>query len=189
MTTSSISWGEMTDSHTLSDEPLASSRRRDGRGQEVAANRVRLPPAAVERILTWAHHRSSRGWRPLTEVPTLLYSDESESLVYLVNAEIVVRPPALAAAGYSWGEARSGSGDPELTSVGATNQLQLGEMVMATAETFSFSRPPEAQPAKIWSARALPAWTRPASAERRSSAEKRAPVRTWTAHVPPPRTT
>ncbi|MFN2556848.1 MAG: hypothetical protein ABR592_08240 [Nitriliruptorales bacterium] len=180
----------------------------------MAANRVRLPPAAVERILTWAHHRSSRGWRPLTEVPTLLYSDESESLVYLVNAEIVVRPPALAGAGYSWGEVRSGSGDPQLTAVGATRQLQLGEMsrwgesvpdsdpeVASTrsrwAETltvtadpaFSFSRPREAQPAKIWSARALPAWTRPASVDRGSSAEKRAPVRTWTAHVPPPRTT
>ncbi len=227
MITLSISWGEMADSYTLRDETVAYERRRDGRGQQVAANRVRLPAAAVERILTWGHHRSARGWRPLLETPTLLYSDEAESLVYLVNVEIIVRPPALAAARHSWGETFVASDEPEPAAVGVAGRLW--ETATHTAEppaaavaaarwdetgraltdrgpasttspwaetligreqpAFSFSRPREARPAAIWSARALPPWAGAGSAERRSGAAKGHVVRTWTAHVPPPTTT
>ncbi|MDQ3931877.1 MAG: hypothetical protein M3252_03440 [Actinomycetota bacterium] len=70
----------------------------------MAANRVRLPSATVERIATWRQHRSSRGWRPLMEAPAIHYSDDAESLVYLVNAEIIVRAPSFAAARDHWGE-------------------------------------------------------------------------------------
>ncbi len=226
MITLSIPWGEMTDSYTLRDETVAYERRRDGRGQQVAANRVRLPAAAVERILTWGDHRSARGWRPLMETPTLLYSDEAESLVYLVNVEIVVRPPALAAARHSWGETFVASGEPEPAAVGvaapwwetathtaeppaaavaaarwdetgeaptdrepASTTSPWAETLIGTDPARSFSRPREARPATIWSARALPPWTRAGSAERRSGAAKGLAVRTWTAHVPPPTAT
>ncbi len=133
MITLSISWGEMADSCTLSDEVVVrAARRRDGKGRQVVPNRVRLPLAAVERILTWRHHQSSRGWRPMMATPTVLYSEDAESLVYLVNVEIILRPPSFAGARDQWGEPAVGAAEPVAALVAAAGDW--GESVQGVAE-------------------------------------------------------
>lgn len=212
MTTLSVSWGEMVDSYTVSDEAVGrATRRSNGRGQRVVANRVRLPSAAVERIVTWRHHRSSRGWRPMMEISTVpSYSEDAESLVYLVNAEIIVRPPSLTAVREHWGEAVDAS-EPEPVLVAAQGAwrepavdaselepavlaAQGHVMVGAGARAFSVPSGPEPRKPATWSARALPGRTRADAVEPPSSssdlqqtlsARKTFPVRTWAAHVPP----
>ncbi|MDP8960653.1 MAG: hypothetical protein M3N32_03410 [Actinomycetota bacterium] len=176
----------------------------------MAPHRVRLPSAAVERIVTWRQHQSSRGWRPMMATPTVLYSEDAESLVYLVNAEIILHRPSFAGARDHWGEAALGVAEPEPVLV--AGQSDWGESVQGVAEpepvfvaadrtsaragepAFAFAGRPETRQAATWSARALPQWARVDAVERASSsadlertlsAQKTLPVRTWSAHIPP----